>query len=272
MPRHSYGWVPDLPDHRDFLFAAPVETLAALPASVDLRPNCPREVYDQGQLGSCTANAIAGALEFEQMKQGLKAFTPSRLFIYYNERVTEGTVNSDSGAQIRDGIKSVGGIGACPETDWIYNITKFAEKPPQMPAYKDAPLGKALLYHRVPQVLNQMKGCLASGYPFVFGFSVYESFEGDQVAQTGVVPMPAQGEKVLGGHAVAAVGYDDKTQRFIARNSWGPIWGMNGYFTIPYAYLTDSNLADDFWTIRLVAKTAAQLAAEKAASAVTGRS
>lgn len=272
MPKHSYGWVPDLPDHRDFLFAAPVETLAALPPKVDLRPQCPKEVYDQGQLGSCTANAIAGALEFDQIKQALKTFTPSRLFIYYNERVIEHTVNTDSGAQIRDGIKSVGGIGAPPETDWPYDISKFAEKPPQVPAYKDAPLGKALLYHRVPQVLNQMKGCLASGYPFVYGFTVYESFESDEVAKTGVAPMPTAGEKVLGGHAVVAVGYDDSQQRFISRNSWGPGWGMAGYFTIPYAYLTDANLADDFWTVRMVAKTAAQLAAEKAAAAaVAGR-
>lgn len=270
MAKHSYGWVPDIPDHRDFLFTTPVESMAALPAKVDLRPQCPKEVYDQGQLGSCTANAIAGALEFDQLKQALKTFTPSRLFIYYNERVMERTVNSDSGAQIRDGIKSVGNIGACPETDWKYDIAKFAEKPPQ-PAFKDAPLGKALQYQRVPQVLSQMKGCLASGYPFVLGFTVYESFEGDEVARTGVVPMPAATEKVLGGHAVVAVGYDDSSQRFIVRNSWGPGWGMGGYFTMPYAYLTDSNLADDFWTVRMVAKTGAQLAAEKPAAAGVGK-
>jgi C1A family cysteine protease len=270
MAKHSYGWVPDIPDHRDFLFAVPVENMAALPAKVDLRPQCPKEVYDQGQLGSCTANAIAGALQFDQMKQALKTFTPSRLFIYYNERVMEGTVNSDSGAQIRDGIKSVGNIGACPEPNWSYDISKFAEKPPQM-AFKDAPLGKALQYQRVAQVLSQMKGCLASGYPFVFGFTVYESFEGDEVARTGVVPMPTANEKVLGGHAVVAVGYDDSSQRFIVRNSWGPGWGMGGYFTMPYAYLNDSNLADDMWTIRMVAKTAAQLAAEKAMASGVGK-
>lgn len=271
MPKHTYGWVPDLPDHRDFLFAAPLENLASLPARVDLRQQCPKEVYDQGQLGSCTANAIAGALEFDQMKQGLKTFTASRLFIYYNERVIEHTVSADSGAQIRDGIKSVGSIGAPPETDWPYDISKFAERPPQVPAYKEAPLGKALQYQRVPQVLNQMKGCLASGYPFVYGFTVYESFESDEVAKTGAVPMPKAGEKVLGGHAVVAVGYDDALQRFISRNSWGAGWGMAGYFTIPYAYLTDSNLADDFWTVRLVVKTAAELAAEKAVQAVAAR-
>ena len=249
MAKHSYGWVPDVPDHRDFLFAAPIVNLAALPTKVDLRPQCPKEVYDQGQLGSCTANAIAAALEFDQMKQALKTFTASRLFIYYNERVMEGTVKSDSGAQIRDGIKSVGSLGACPETDWAYDIAKFAEKPPQ-PAFKDAPLGKALQYERVPQVLSQMKGCLAAGYPFVFGFTVYESFESDAVAKSGVVPMPAPTEKVLGGHAVVAVGYDDSTQRFIVRNSWGPGWGQNGYFEMPYLYVTSSSLASDFRAIQ----------------------
>ena len=131
MTTHKYGWVPDIPDHRDCLFAAPVENLAALSAKVDLRPQCPKEVYEQGQLGSCTADAIAGALEFDQTKQAVKVFTASRLFIYDNERVMEGTVNSDSGAQIRDGIKSVGSPGACPETVWAYDITKFADKPPQ---------------------------------------------------------------------------------------------------------------------------------------------
>lgn len=178
----------------------------------------------------------------------------------------EGTVGTDSGAQIGDGIKSVGNIGACPETDWAYDIAKFAQKPPA-PAYKDAPLGKVLQYQRVPQVLNQMKGCLASGCPFVFGFTVYESFESPQVAQTGVAPMPAAGEKVLGGHAVLALGYDDPSQRFIIRNSWGDGWGMGGYFTFPYAYLTDANLSDDFWTVRMVAKAAAGPALHKTHSA-----
>jgi C1A family cysteine protease len=270
MAKHNFGWIPDIPDHRDFMYAAPIVNLAALPASVDLRPNCPKEVYDQGKLGSCTANAIAGALEFDQIKQALPTFTPSRLFIYYNERAKEGTLGADSGAQIRDGIKTVGTIGACPESDWPYDITKFTEKPPA-PAYHDAPLGKALQYQRVPQVLNQMKGCLASGYPFVLGFTVYESFESDQVAKTGEAPMPATNEQVLGGHAVMAAGYDDSSQRFLVRNSWGPGWGMAGYFTLPYAYLTDANLADDFWTVRMVAKTTAQLDAQKQASAVAGQ-
>jgi len=97
-----------------------------------------------------------------------------------------------------------------------------------------------------------MKGCLASGYPFVFGFTVYDSFESTTVAQTGHAPMPQPGEKVAGGHAVAAVGYDDKNQWFIVRNSWGASWGLKGYFTLPYQYLLAADLSDDFWTIRIV--------------------
>lgn len=167
----------------------------------------------------------------------------------YNERVMEHSVASDAGAQIRDGIKSVVKQGDCPEKEWPYNIAKFADKPP-VKCYKDAMKYQGVQYQRVPQVLNQMKGCLASGYPFVFGFSVYTAFEDATVAKTGVLDMPGSKEKLLGGHAVMAVGYDDKTQRFIVRNSWGDKWG--GYFTMPYAYLTDSNLADDLWTIRVV--------------------
>jgi C1A family cysteine protease len=247
-----YGWLPDLPDARDHLYAAPAPVLQALPPKTDLRPGCPPP-YDQGQLGSCTGNAIAGAIQYERRKQNMTPdFVPSRLFIYYNERVIEGTVEADSGAQIRDGIKSVAGQGDCPETDLPYDISKFAQKPSAR-CYRDATKYKAVSYSRLDQDTNQLKGCLASGYPFVFGFTVYASFEGPEVARTGIVPMPATGEKVLGGHAVMAVGYDDAQQRFLVRNSWGTGWGLEGYFTIPYAYLTNSNLSDDFWTIRLIA-------------------
>ncbi len=253
MPRKikGYGWVPDLPDGRDLLYAAPLKPLAKLPEKVDHRSKCPK-VYNQGELGSCTANAIGAALEFDQMKQRLKnVSTPSRLFIYYNERAIEGTVDSDSGAMIRDGVKSVAKQGACPEKSWPYEIERFRDKPGR-DCYAQGRQHQAIRYLRVNQTLGQLKGCLAEGFPFVFGFSVYEGFESPQVAKTGEVQMPGAKEKFLGGHAVLAVGYDERSQRFIVRNSWGTQWGKRGYFTMPYPYLLQPSLSQDFWTIRQV--------------------
>ncbi len=249
-PIAGYGWIPDLPDHRDYLYAAPPEVLGALPPKMDLRAQCP-PVYDQGALGSCTANAIGGALQFDQRKQREQDFVPSRLFIYYCEREVENTIDSDSGAMLRDGIKCVNRDGAPPETAWPYEIGKFRDKPSQQ-AYDDAKLHQILAYQRIPRTLEQMKGCLATGFPFVFGFRVYESFESQEVAHTGEAPMPASTEQALGGHAVLAVGYDDAAQRFLVRNSWGEGWGAAGYFTLPYAYLINRGLASDFWSVRSV--------------------
>jgi C1A family cysteine protease len=255
-----YGWRPDLPDRRDLVYAAPHPIALALPARADLRPGCP-PVYDQGQLSSCTANAIAAAIEFDQIKLKLAEFTPSRLFIYYNERDMEHDVEADNGAQIRDGIKSVAQQGACPEKLWPYSDQTADTDPsspclykekPTPPCYTAAQQHTVKLYQRLTPIINTLKGCLASGYPFVLGITVYESFESDEVAKTGIVPLPGPKEKVVGGHAVLAVGYNDAKQQFIVRNSWGPKWGIRGYFMIPYTYLTDTNLADDFWTIRTV--------------------
>jgi C1A family cysteine protease len=258
----SYGWHPDLPDSRDHLYAAPRIAVVALPQSVDLRQQCP-PVYDQGRIGSCTANAIAGAFEFELGKQQLADFMPSRLFIYYNERVMEHNVASDAGAMIRDGMKSVNKQGVCPEEQWPYDDTpadsegRFpvgsrAAQRPSSECYAAALRHRASTYQRVVRELDQMRGCLASGYPFVFGFTVYSGFETQAVAQTGRVEMPTPDEDVVGGHAVLAVGYDDAAQRFLVRNSWGTGWGDAGYFTMPYAYLTERSLSADFWTIRIV--------------------
>jgi C1A family cysteine protease len=245
-----YGWRPDLPDQRDFAFALP--KAIALPPKVDMRPQCP-PVLNQGQLGSCTANAIASAYEFDQMKQKVAApFVPSRLFIYYNERVLENSVAQDSGATIRDSVKAVTKWGAPPETLWPYQITKFTIKPPA-PAYKAGKAHEAVKYQRVAQTLVGIKTALAGGFPVAYGFSVYESFETPQVAKTGIVPMPAASEKLLGGHANMLVGYDDSTNRFLSKNSWGSAWGMAGYFTIPYDYLTNPKLAQDFWVVSSVA-------------------
>jgi len=253
MPRRiqGYGWLPDHPDHRDHSYAVPGAMLAALPPSVDLRSACP-PVYRQGHLGSCTANAIAAAIQFDRMKQRLApVFTPSRLFIYYNAREMHGTVDSDSGSMIRDAMKSVAQVGACPELLWRYHVTAFRSRP-AWACYQIAAWHKAVSYQRLEQDLSHMKACLASGYPFVFGFTVYESFEGPQVASTGCVAMPGRDEDAVGSHAVLAVGYDDEQQRFMVQNSYGPQWGMRGCFTLPYAYMTHEDLAGDFWMIRLV--------------------
>jgi C1A family cysteine protease len=245
--KRTYGYIPDLADQRDFKFEQLLATKKiTLPALVDLRPTC-SPVEDQGNLGSCTANALAGALEFLEDKDKIKEVSMSRLFIYYNERAIEHTVTSDSGAAIRDGIKSLAKQGCCPETEWPYIISRFEIKPSPT-CYTDALKHVIQSYYRI-STLTDMKSCLAAGYPFVFGFTVYESFESDQVAKTGIVPMPGPTEAVLGGHAVLAVGYNDAQQRFIVRNSWGTAWGMQGYFTIPYAYLTNSSLASDMWYV-----------------------
>ena len=252
MPESSkvnswYGWLPDRPDHRDLLYAAIARPPKKMPKSVDLRPQC-APVEDQGQLGSCTANALVGNLELLEKKSGRAVTDLSRLFVYYNERALEGTLNEDAGAFLRDGIKVLVKQGVCTEKKWPYNIARFASKPPAA-CYQQALSHQVTSYHRILTV-TQMKTCLAEGYPFVFGFTVYESFESANVARTGQVDLPKPREQAVGGHAVMAAGYDDATRRFLIRNSWAADWGLRGYFTMPYDYLGDRNLSDDFWTIR----------------------
>ena len=243
-----YGWTPDLPDQRDFMFGAVRRIPKTLPKKVDLRENC-SPVEDQGNLGSCTANALVGLLEYLEITDKVSFADLSRLFVYYNERVIEKSVNQDSGAMLRDGIKTLAKQGVCTEARWPYLISKFTKKPPPT-CYKEALDRQILSYQRLATT-DEMRACLADKFPFVFGFSVYESFESQEVAKTGIVPMPKAAEKQLGGHAVLAVGYDDAKKQFIVRNSWGPDWGIGGYFMMPYKYLADRNLSDDFWTVRV---------------------
>lgn len=245
-----YGWRPDTPDFRDHKWTVP--RITKLPKKVSLRLQFP-PCYDQGNLGSCTGNAIAAALEFDRRKQGLKDFIPSRLMIYYMERELENTINEDAGAEIRDGMKAVAQYGACDEALWPYDISKFKNKP-SVAAYNQALETQAIDYARVMQNKTALKATLAAGYPIVFGFAVYDSFESEAVSRTGIVQMPRKGESQVGGHAVVITGYDDSTRvhRFELRNSWGTDWGQGGYFTMPMAYVLDSNLSDDFWVIRSV--------------------
>lgn len=239
----KYGWVPSLPDFRDWLLSESGLSVQ-VPAAVDLRPLC-SPVEDQGNLGSCTANALAGAVQFLEIKDKDKYMDLSRLFIYYNERAIEGTVKSDSGAMIRDGIKSLAKQGVCPESEWPYNISKFKTKPP-IKCYTDALKDVILSYYKIITIID-MKTALAAGYPFVFGIPVYSSFESANATQTGIIPMPKKGESLLGGHAILCVGYDDSKQWFIFKNSWGSSWGAAGYGYLPYDYMT--GMASDMWVI-----------------------
>lgn len=245
----KYGWKRELPDFRDIKHKPSLKD--EYDNIVDLRKNCPG-VYNQGKLGSCTANAIAGAYEFNEIKEKEdNLFIPSRLFIYYNERDMEGHVDSDSGAEIRDGIKSITKLGVCNETDWPYVIDNFKLKPDEK-CYELAKNHKCIKYEKLKQDLSHMKACLSSGYPFVFGFAVYDNFETEAVARTGIMEMPTQDSKQLGGHAVMAVGYNETKKVFIIRNSWGIEWGDKGYFYMPYDYILHSELASDFWVIQKI--------------------
>jgi C1A family cysteine protease len=252
VPRRvaRFGWRPDTPDLRDRLSAVAVRPISKLPASVDLSTHaCMPHVYDQGQLGSCTGNAIAAGFAFDLGKQGLKTFNPSRLAIYYDERVIERTTREDAGAEIRDGMKVIAKTGAAPEALWPYEVSKFGTKPSKA-YYTAAKQHACVLYERVPQAETAIKSVLASGLPIVFGVTVYDSFESDAAAETGNIPMPKKTEKSLGGHAILMTGYTKGRVRF--RNSWGTSWGKKGYGTLPLDYVLNSDLADDMWTIQTV--------------------
>lgn len=247
----NYGYIPDQLDFRDFKFDR-LLSVTQLPAKVDLRAqDCP--VFDQGNLGSCTANAIISAFDFDRKKQGIYTTPGSRLFLYYQERVIEGTTSYDSGAQLRDGIKSLVNWGECSEATLPYDVTKFKRKPSKK-AYQEAALHKLKNYYSVDNTdINAIKSSLVQGYPVVFGCTVYDSFEYARTSVTGIIPMPRKKEKIVGGHAMKIVGYDDAKKWFIVKNSWSTTWGDKGYCYMPYDYLTNSDLADDFWVLNLVA-------------------
>lgn len=240
---HRLNWRPDLPDVRDHIFQA--DRTISLPPRADLRDGMP-PVVDQGEEGSCTANALAGALGF--LHGGPACVPYSRQWIYYQERAIEGDVKQDAGAEIRDGVKVVNKLGAPPETLWPYDRKHFAKKPTAS-VVKAAAKTKVTAYERIVSNDDRLN-CLAQGMPFVLGFTCYENLDSDEVARTGVLGLPSKGEKVTGGHAVVAVGYDLAAKTYLVRNSWGPSWGQQGHFTMPFAYVDDPNLADDMWVLR----------------------
>ena len=254
-----YPLVRDQPDKRDFLYTIePRQLRTPLPHRVDLRRHCPR-IQDQGNPGTCTAHAVSAAYAFEQRVQHLRPITPSRLFIYYNERSLTGQRGLHCVVRLRDALKAVYKRGVCPEILWPYKEDSgtLRARPPQE-AFEVAANRRIVEYHRIPigtmsrpEFLRHLKRCMADGCLFVFGFTLYESFESMAVKKSGIMPIPdRKHEKKLGGHAVMAVGYDDRRSAVLVRNSWGLNWGIKGYFWMPYSLISDPGFAHDFWTIR----------------------
>lgn len=247
MMNLKFGWIPDLPDPRDVMFS-PFK-LETLPEEVNLSYMNP-DVYNQLNFGSCVFNAYGSMFRSRLRKQG-KDFIPSRFFPYYNYRETIGKINEDTGASMREGCKMYVKHGTVPESEWPYDKELFTVKPTQR-CYDHALNHQALEYRRIPNDLYSMKVCLATGNTFVGGIMIYESFMSASAARSGIITLPKKEEDFLGGHAIEIVGYNDKLQSFICKNSWGKSWGMHGYFLLPYSYLTNNDLASDFWTITLV--------------------
>ena len=245
MMMNGMGWLPDLPDHRDIPLLSVERELASVPLRVSgLSRSIP--CYDQGSLGSCTANASGRLFQFVDIKQGGLNIFPSRLQVYYDSRKIRGWENWDSGAFLRDTLSVIRNNGAAPEELWPYDISKFTQAP--TPAvYAEAANHQSLVYMSVSQSLSAMESCIASGYPFVIGASLYENFVPDA---NGVIPMPSGSS--IGGHAFLVDGYDHNTRLFECPNSWGTTWGDRGYFFMHYDYLLDNDLAADLWTIRSV--------------------
>lgn len=251
--KRIYNYVRDLHSPEDkyhnFIIQHRIHSITKV---VDLRNLCP-PVYNQACEGSCTANAIAANIEIDEIKQNNEnIFVPSRNFIYYNERMIENTVTTDSGARISDGIKTLNTYGICDEKLWPYDTTKFAIKPPEDCYIAAKTLCGSFESKKLFHNIDQLKQCLIDGNCFVFGFSVYESFESENVEKTGIVPMPKPGEKLYGGHAVVACGFDDNQKVFIIRNSWGENWGDKGYFYLSYDFIKNREYCSDFQTITRV--------------------
>lgn len=259
----KFGWKRDLPDFRDFQYAMHAEVTAAppLPHSCDLR-KLMSPVEDQGSLGSCVAHSVTGVLEFLELgclthhrddcdqAYGKTFQDISRLFIYWNARTLDGDNQKDNGTQIRTAIKAVRTFGACQENVWPY-IEKRVFQVPTSDAFADGVQHKVVKAFRIDNSdINEMKMCLVNGFPFAFGVSIYTSFMSQSTADAAVIPMPKWDERMLGGHAMCCVGYDDGKGAFLVRNSWGEKWGDHGYCWMPYGYLNRTDLCSDCWTIR----------------------
>lgn len=220
-----------------------------LPTKIDLRYKM-SPVNDQLQLGSCSAHAIAAAVECD-----ISGFVGSRLFLYYNEKYIENEVSKDTGALLSDGITALVRYGICEEKYYPYSVENFKYQPSKE-AYENGLLRRAVTVKKLQNDMNIFKNCLVSGYPFVISIYIFTSFETKEVAKSGIISMPKAGEENLGGHAILICGYDDALQCWIGKNSWGDKWGDKGYFYLPYVYLLDSSLSSEGWSITLTGNSA----------------
>jgi C1A family cysteine protease len=242
MSKHVYNLRRDTPDPRDYLFApAPV----VYPDEWDNRPLC-TAVNDQGDRGSCTAQAATGTAEFLLQKQTGREVDTSPLFLYSCELQADGSFPQDAGSTIRQSVKQLAKCGVCLEATWPYSERLC--KTPSAEAYVEALTMQATEYARVTQSEGSIKRTLAAGFCINVGIQIYESFESDEVSKTGIVTMPESGEQLLGGHALLIVGYKDNY--YIIRNSWGDSWGDKGYCYIPEAYIHNSSLTSDLWVVK----------------------
>ncbi|RZI46041.1 carbohydrate-binding module family 20 domain-containing protein [Candidatus Finniella inopinata] len=240
-------------------------TSAPLPPSYDMRTAIGGvdkaaeifPVYDQAGLGSCTANASAGALQYLSILQGVRPNAPSRLFIYYNERarILGWDPTQDTGAFVSTSVLAIAEYGACYETSWPYSDVSYGPSPlffsqqPNDPCYSAGLSNVALAYGPVPQDLDTIKQYLSRNVPVLIGLLVYNSFW-SSLWNGGVVPIPdPANESLNGGHELMLVGYDDVSRRFTARNSWGTWNGNKGYYSMPYDYVASPYLCFDFWFI-----------------------
>ena len=250
MHGRRYGWIPDHPRHALARYSA--QAPVALPPEVDLRPLCP-EVWDQQRTNGCVGFMLAGMIAQIERKMGrVPKERPAPLFLYYNGRAKEHSTASDCGVMIHNAVTAADELGFSPESLCPFGEEVVCVRPSQA-AYDEARKNDVSEHLKIERRLYDIKHCLADGFSVGAGISIYGSFETPEVARTGIIPLPNHGEEFKGGHAILIVGYSDARRRFIARNSWGTLWGLAGYFEIGYDFIMEADLSNDLQTVRLAA-------------------